>query len=146
MPRVGWRAHCFNSRRTPARCVRSSLHFPSQARLQSWARRPSERRVRATGRLALHAKESALMVTLMWVIGFIVVLGGLAYFRAPGFAWLLVAAAFVAGVTLRGGSPAVNGTLWTVLVIFGALVLVRPLRRALLSDPLLHVFRKALPH
>jgi len=85
------------------------------------------------------------MFTLMWVLGFLVLLSALAYFRAPGWIWVALGAAFVVGVTLRGGSPAVNGTLWTVLIVASALILVRPLRRALLSDPLLGVFRKALP-
>ena len=85
------------------------------------------------------------MITL-WVIGFVVLLGALAYFRAPGWIWVALGAAFVVGVTLGGGSPALNGTLWTILVVASALVLVPPLRRALLSDPLLGLFRKALPH
>jgi acyl-CoA dehydrogenase len=82
----------------------------------------------------------------LWVVGFLVLLGALAYFRAPGWLWVAVGAAFVAGVTLRSGSPTMHGVLWTVLVIVSALVLLRPLRRALLSDLLLGLFRKALPH
>src|SRR5690348_8443249 len=85
------------------------------------------------------------MITL-WVVGFVILLGALAYFRAPGWLWVAVGAAFVAGVTLRGGSPTMHGVLWTILVIASALMLVRPLRRALLSDLLLGLFRKALPH
>jgi acyl-CoA dehydrogenase len=86
------------------------------------------------------------MITLLWVVGLVVLLGALAYWRAPGWVWVALGAAFVVGVTLRGGSPAMNGTLWTILVVVAALVLVLPLRRALLSDPLLGWFRKALPH
>jgi acyl-CoA dehydrogenase len=85
------------------------------------------------------------MIALLWVVGFVVLLGALAYFRAPGWAWVALGAAFVVGVTLRGGTPAVNGVLWTILVVAAALVLLRPLRRILLSDPLLGWFRKALP-
>jgi len=79
------------------------------------------------------------MITL-WVVGFLVLLGALAYFRAPGWLWVALGAAFVAGVTLRGGSPTMHGVLWTVLVIVSALVLVRPLRRALLSDSIASPF------
>ena len=85
------------------------------------------------------------MITLLWVAGSVVLLGALAYTRAPGWVWIALGVAFVVGVTLRGGWPTVNGVLWTVLVVASALVLVPPLRRALLSDPLLGWFRKALP-
>jgi acyl-CoA dehydrogenase len=85
------------------------------------------------------------MITLMWVLGLVILLGALAYFRAPGWVWVALGVAFVAGVTLRGGSPVVNGVLWTVLLIASALVLLHPLRRVLISDPLLGFFRKALP-
>jgi acyl-CoA dehydrogenase len=79
------------------------------------------------------------------IVGWIVLLGALAYLRAPGWAWVVLGVAFVLGVTALAGSPVVNGVLWTVLVVVSALILVKPLRRALLSDPLLGWFRKALP-
>jgi acyl-CoA dehydrogenase len=86
------------------------------------------------------------MLTLSWILGLILALGVLAYFRLPGWTWAIVGAAFLAVLTLRGAaSPAVTGTLWTVFIVVSALLLIPQLRRALLSDPLLGWFRKALP-
>jgi len=86
------------------------------------------------------------MLTLIWILGLIVVIGALAYFRAPGWVWAAAGLAFAAGLTLRGGlSPVASGTLWTVVIVISALLLIPQLRRALLSDPLLGWFRKVLP-
>jgi acyl-CoA dehydrogenase len=86
------------------------------------------------------------MVTLMWILATIFVLAAAAYFRAPGWTWALAAAASLAGLTLRGGlTPAVTGSLWTLLIVASALLLIAPLRRVLLSDPLLGWFRRVLP-
>ena len=86
------------------------------------------------------------MLTLIWIVGLIVLLGALAYFRAPGWLWAAGGAAFLAGLTLRGGlSTGVSATLWTILIVVSALLLIPQLRRAILSDPLLGLFRTALP-
>jgi len=86
------------------------------------------------------------MVTLIWILATIVLLAAAAYFRAPGWTWAIAAAASAAGLTLRGGlTPAMSGLLWTLLILLSALLLIVPLRRALLSDPLLGWFRKVLP-
>jgi acyl-CoA dehydrogenase len=86
------------------------------------------------------------MFTLIWIVGLIVLCGALAYFRAPGWAWVIGGAAFLAALILHGGlSPAASGTLWTLFIVASALVLIPQLRRALLSDPLLGWFRKAMP-
>ena len=86
------------------------------------------------------------MATVIWLIGLILLLGVLAYFRSPGWLWAAAVAGVLVGVTLFAGyPPAVNGALWTVLIAVSAILLVQPLRRALVSDPLLGVFRKALP-
>src|SRR5215510_2950390 len=86
------------------------------------------------------------MLTLMWILGLLIVVGALAYFRAPGWVWVAFGAALVAGVTLRSGSSTImNGVLWPILVLAAGLIFLPPLRRALLSDPLLGWFCKALP-
>jgi acyl-CoA dehydrogenase len=86
------------------------------------------------------------MVTLIWILVTILVLAAAAYFRTPGWTWVVAAAASLAGLTLRGGlPPALIGALWTVLIVASALLLIAPLRRALLSHPLLGWFRRVLP-
>ena len=85
------------------------------------------------------------MTTLIWVLGFIALIWGLAYFRAPGWLWAAAGAGFLAALTLRGLSPTASAVLWTVLLVAAAFLLVRPLRRVLLSDPLLAWFRKVMP-
>src|SRR4029077_2377048 len=60
--------------------------------------------------------------------------------------WAVAGAGFLGALTLRNGlAPAASGTLWTVFIVVSALLLIPQLRRALLSDPLLAWFRKALP-
>jgi len=86
------------------------------------------------------------MFTLIWIVGLLVVLGALAFFRVPGWVWAVAGAGFLGVLTLRNGlAPAASGTLWTVFIVVSALLLIPQLRRALLSDPLLAWFRKALP-
>jgi acyl-CoA dehydrogenase len=86
------------------------------------------------------------MVTLIWILATVVVLGAAAYLRAPGWTWAVAGAVSLAGLTLRGGlAPALSGMLWTLLIALSALLLIAPLRRALLSDPLLGWFREVLP-
>jgi acyl-CoA dehydrogenase len=85
------------------------------------------------------------MTTLGWVIGFIAVVWALAYFRAPGWLWAVAGAGYLTCLTVRGISPTANGVLWTVFLVVAAFLLVRPLRRVLLSDPLLAWFRKVMP-
>ena len=86
------------------------------------------------------------MVTLIWILATIFVLGAAAYSRAPGWTWTAIAGASLAGLTLRGAlPPAAAGALWTLLIVASALLLIAPLRRTLLSDPLLAWFRKVLP-
>jgi acyl-CoA dehydrogenase len=86
------------------------------------------------------------MVLVIWILGLIALLGALAYFRAPGWTWAAAGAACLAGLTLRGGlTPTVSGMLSTLLIVVSALLLIGPLRRALLSDALLGWFRRVLP-
>ncbi len=86
------------------------------------------------------------MVTLIWILAAILALAAAAYFRAPGWTWAVAAAASLAGLTLKGSlPPAATGALWTLLIAASALLLIVPLRRALLSDPLLGWFRGVLP-
>ena len=54
------------------------------------------------------------MMTLIWILGFIGLAWVLRYFRAPRWVWTAAGAAFLAGVSLRGGLvPGWRATLWT---------------------------------
>ncbi|HTS53903.1 MAG TPA: acyl-CoA dehydrogenase [Burkholderiales bacterium] len=86
------------------------------------------------------------MALLIWILVLTAVLGALAYFRAPGWTWAAAGGAWLAGLTLRAGlAPAVSATLCTLLLVASALLLIGPLRRALLSDALLGWFRRVRP-
>jgi acyl-CoA dehydrogenase len=70
----------------------------------------------------------------------------LGYFRASRWLWTAAGAAFLVGVSLRGGLvPGWRATLWTAYVAAAAVVLIPQLRRGLISDPLLNWFRKVMP-
>jgi len=86
------------------------------------------------------------MFILLWIVGSIVVLGGLAYFRLPGWVWVGAGAGLLAVLAVHGRlPPTAIGTLWTIFIVVAALMLIPQLRRALLSDPLLGWFRKVMP-
>ena len=45
------------------------------------------------------------MVMLIWILGFIGLAWALGYFRASRWVWTAAGAAFLVGVSLRGGLP-----------------------------------------
>jgi acyl-CoA dehydrogenase len=86
------------------------------------------------------------MNVLLWVLAAIAVFWVLAYFRAALPGWLIGIAAYLGALTLW--MPANAGAkvlLWTVFLVVAAILGIPQLRRALVSDPLFHWFRKALP-
>jgi acyl-CoA dehydrogenase len=86
------------------------------------------------------------MNALLWIAAAVAMFWGLSYFRAATMAWIIAVAAFLGAFTLW--SDANSGSkvlLWTVFLVVTAMLAVPPLRRALISDPLLGWFRKALP-
>jgi acyl-CoA dehydrogenase len=86
------------------------------------------------------------MSVLLWMAGLAALAWVLAYWRASRWVWAAAFAVFLAVVTLRAGlSPLVRGSLCTVCFAVAAVLLITPLRPALLSDPLLGWFRKVLP-
>ena len=86
------------------------------------------------------------MNVVLWVAAAVALLWMLAYVRAGAVAWTIGMGAYVGALTLwSGASGASKATLWTLLLIGVALLMVPQLRRALVSDPLLNWFRKALP-
>ncbi|HZP86445.1 MAG TPA: acyl-CoA dehydrogenase [Burkholderiales bacterium] len=86
------------------------------------------------------------MTMTIWLVVLIGVLWVLAYFRASRFVWLGAVGVLVLAATLSSAlGPVARTVLWTVFVVGAALALISPLRRALLSDPLLAWFRRVLP-
>jgi len=69
-----------------------------------------------------------------------------AYLRAPAVAWMLAAAGYLAGFAWLGGwgeaAVLAAGLVWAVAA---ALLLVAPLRRALLTRPIFDLVRRLLP-
>src|SRR3989304_3577652 len=70
----------------------------------------------------------------------------LAYLEARAWVWTLAVGAFLIALAsaVDLSPPATNALAWG-FVVFAAILNVRPLRRLLISDPLLRVFRKVMP-
>ena len=86
------------------------------------------------------------MNVVLWFVAAAGVLWILAYFRATGATWTVGIAAYLGALTLwSGAGGTTKGGLWTLFLLVVALLMVPQLRRALISDPLLNWFRKALP-
>jgi acyl-CoA dehydrogenase len=86
------------------------------------------------------------MITVLWLLGLVVSVWGLAYLRASRWVWAGALAAFLIGASVAGVlSPAWRIVLWTGFVALAAITLIPALRHALVSDPLLGWFRKVLP-
>jgi acyl-CoA dehydrogenase len=86
------------------------------------------------------------MLTILWLLVVIVAFGVLAYRRASGTAWLGTAAALIALSWAVALMPLWANIALTFVAIVVALPLAVPrLRRALISDALLEVFRKVMP-
>jgi len=86
------------------------------------------------------------MSTLVLMIAAVVLAAVLAIRRAPGGLWAAGFAALLAAAQFTGALGPVAGTVaWIVLAVPSVLLLVPPLRRALVSEPLLGWFRKVMP-
>jgi acyl-CoA dehydrogenase len=86
------------------------------------------------------------MSVILIILAAIAVAWVLAYHRLPAVAWTVAFAVFLAAVTVWARWPQpVIATLWVVLIALALLLNPTPLRRALVSRPLLRMFRKILP-
>src|SRR5258706_6073649 len=86
------------------------------------------------------------MNAILWVAAAAALLWILGYVRAGAAAWAIGIGAYLGALTLwSGAGGATKATLWTLFLMAAALLMVPQLRRALVSDPLLGWFRKALP-
>ena len=86
------------------------------------------------------------MMTILWLLAGAVALGTLAYVRARGAWWAATIAALIALSWVGALMPlAANVALTFVAIVLGIPMLVPRLRRALISDALLRVFRRVMP-
>ncbi len=86
------------------------------------------------------------MNAFLWIVAAAALAWVLAYFRAASLAWIAGVGAYLVALTF--GSDANSGIkvlAWTVFLVAVAILALPPLRRALVSEPLLNWFRKALP-
>lgn len=86
------------------------------------------------------------MDTLIWIIVVVLVLGSLAYINAPGLIW---AATITIGLAIAWSAELLPGLLLLAMsVAFGVLalpLLLPSLRRSLISDGILKLYKKVLP-
>ena len=86
------------------------------------------------------------MIAALWLIGMIIALVALAYASAPAWLWATAIGAFLLGISAAvGASAAVTTVALIVFAACTAILTFSPLRRALISDRLLAVFRKVMP-
>jgi acyl-CoA dehydrogenase len=86
------------------------------------------------------------MHVFLIVLAALVVTGACAYFRSRLWLWSLLTIAVILGVGIGLHAPRATWIVLGVFVVLFALPLnFIPLRRALISKPLLNVFRRVLP-
>ena len=86
------------------------------------------------------------MNALLIVLATIAVIWTFAYHRLPAGAWTIVAAIGLGLLTAYSGWPQpLLYVLWAVFVVVALLMNPTPIRRAVVSRPLLNLFRKILP-
>src|SRR5438105_5728618 len=86
------------------------------------------------------------MLMLLWLVVVLITLVVLAYVNATGIGWTLAFAALLALSWSAALLPAwVNGVLSAAFVLVAVVLNVTPLRRLLVSDRILAMFRKVMP-
>jgi acyl-CoA dehydrogenase len=86
------------------------------------------------------------MLILLWLVVLATVLVALAYVNASGVAWTLSLAALIAVSWAASVLPDwINAALAGLLAVAAIALHLRPLRRRIVSDRVLAVFRKAMP-
>src|SRR5665647_3476069 len=86
------------------------------------------------------------MNVLLIILAAIAVVWTCAYHRLPAFAWTAAIAVGMGLLTAYSGwAPALLSVLWVLFIVGAILGNPTPLRRALVSRPLLGLFRKILP-
>lgn len=86
------------------------------------------------------------MNALLIVLAAIAVIWTFAYHRLPAMAWTIAAAIGLVLLTAYSGWPRLLlNALWAVFIVIALLGTQTPIRRAVVSRPLLNLFRKILP-
>ena len=86
------------------------------------------------------------MYALLIIFAALAVIWILAYYRLPAIVWTVAVAIGLALLTAYSGwSQTLLTTLWVVFILAALLDNPTPIRRALMSRPLLNLFRKILP-
>ena len=86
------------------------------------------------------------MLILLWLVALIGVSIALAYVNASGYVWTLVLAALLGGAGAVHLLPGwIEAALMVIVAIGAAPLLITGVRRRLVSDPVLAVFRRILP-
>ncbi|MDN0082900.1 acyl-CoA dehydrogenase [Crenobacter sp. SG2305] len=81
---------------------------------------------------------------MIFAILLIVLIGALAYWRAPILAWTIGFAAWLAALQF-GVSITVSSIVWGVFVVIAVVLNLPPLRRAVFTGPVFGVFKKITP-
>ena len=83
---------------------------------------------------------------ILSVLAVLAVAWTLAYHRANAVAWFAALAAGAACLTAFTTAPAgLVAVAWIVVAVFGALAVVKPIRRAVVTGPLFGLFKRVLP-
>ena len=86
------------------------------------------------------------MNAYLWIISALALFWVLAYWRGPTWAWLISAIAWLGAFSVWSGATGeLKLGLWTIFLVVAGVLAVAPLRRGLISDPLLGWFRKVMP-
>ena len=87
-----------------------------------------------------------MLTTALWIAGTLATALALAYLDVAGVVWMAALAALLAGAFATGAlAPWAAAALAAGLVLVGLVLNVPPIRRALLSNAMLRVFRKVMP-
>ncbi|MCW3478994.1 acyl-CoA dehydrogenase [Neisseriaceae bacterium JH1-16] len=81
---------------------------------------------------------------MLFAILLIVLIGALAYWRAPILVWTIGFAAWLAALEF-GAGVAVSPIVWGVFAVIAAVLNLSPLRRAVFTGPVFGVFKKITP-
>jgi acyl-CoA dehydrogenase len=80
-----------------------------------------------------------------WAVLILIVTGGLAYFRAALWVTTIVFAAILAAITWSAVTPVSLTALWIAFAAFAIPLNLPPLRRLLISNHVLRLFRRIMP-
>jgi acyl-CoA dehydrogenase len=83
---------------------------------------------------------------LLWFAAAVAMFWALACWRVAAPAWWIGVGSYLGALTLWSGADAETKVLlWMIFLVVAGVLTVTSLRKALISDPLLNWFRKALP-